>query len=303
MTSGFDPSMLNLAAKPKGIPLIVGIYDFPSTSSNQILSISQLEEIGRTTGDWAQDNVGNKWYKISIYRVSSGFFYGWVQANRLNLYSKPEITPNVSGDNIIKVLTGNDRRITNNLLLTRELFARLNAKGIDTSAYRSNFNKLTLRLNSRQYKIRTSSLVKFEEKVDDGYSWLFDKFGLSGVSNKSSNLGALPLIPIAVALIVGAGATAAIYFVFKPDYDESKTDLKLSADLKSLLEKVDPVTAQAIQDDLEKQIDDAYNRGKTDQWLGDIGSILKYGLIVGGTLYFVPKAINAITEHNKNAVA
>ena len=134
--------------------------------------------------------------------------------------------------------------------------------------------------------------MKFTTVLSDSIDWLKDKIGLGAVITGSA------LAIGAVSALVGA---AALYYVFKPDYDDSKKDLKVSYNLKKLLDSAEPEVAKQIEQDLEKQIDDAYNQGKTDQWFSGIGSMLKYAAIIGGTIYIVPKAISAIQEHNRAA--
>ena len=95
-------------------------------------------------------------------------------------------------------------------------------------------------------------------------SW---KFGI--------NIGVIPVAAVVVGAIIGGGLATAAYFAFRPDYDESKTDLIISTELEEALSKVTPETATKIKAGLEKQVDDAYNSGKTAGSFSGMFSILK----------------------------
>jgi hypothetical protein len=72
---------------------------------------------------------------------------------------------------------------------------------------------------------------------------------------------------VVIGAVIGAGLIVGAYFAFKPKYDESTADLKISKDLEAALATLTPEKAAEVKADLEKQIDTAYNQGKTDQFI------------------------------------
>ena len=103
----------------------------------------------------------------------------------------------------------------------------------------------------------------------------FKSFVLTHYNLYIQGIGAIPLVAIVVGAVAGAGLSVAAYFAFRPEYDESKTDLKLSKELEDVLKNVDPITAENIKADLEKQVDTAYYKGKTAGTFSGMFNILK----------------------------
>lgn len=248
---------------------------YTATSDNE-----ERESIGRSTGRLIVDNDGSKWIEMTLFKAS-GQTTAWF-ALRPNGYDtallyKPASdegdTP-INGNKLVEMLIGNDNQIAEQLYKASAIIEEMPNSRQKEDAI-AIVQGLESKLLDRQNKIKESGLVKFTEKVNSGVDWIKDKLGLGAIITGT--------VAILVGVGVGLAGAAALYFVFKPDYDESQTDLKVSRDLETLLEKAEPETSRKIKEDLEKQVDKAYNQGKTDGTFGGMFSIIKpLALAAGG---------------------
>lgn len=120
--------------------------------------------------------------------------------------------------------------------------------------------------------------------------------GHKGISG-TPKIGALPVIAIYIIIAVAVTTVFAylIYLAFKNTYSNSETDLKASDELMLALKSVDEPTKQAILQDLESQVDEAYSKGvmtaKSESFTGSLKNIAL--LMAGGFgLFWISKNIN-----------
>lgn len=156
---------------------------------------------------------------------------------------------------------------------------KLNAAGVKTDK-----EDLQIEILSEQYNARQEWIRKNGTGVKAGYRESFkalaQKFSsMIGISGEMQGIGAPPLLIIcAVVAVVSIGATVALIAALRPKYDESKKSLVVSDDLDAALtayEKTNPGSRAKIEENLEEQIDDAFNAGKKDQWWETNGKYIK----------------------------
>ncbi|MCF8456731.1 MAG: hypothetical protein K9H62_12460, partial [Bacteroidales bacterium] len=121
---------------------------------------------------------------------------------------------------------------------------------------------------------------------------------------KLSGLGELTTATI-IGITVGVtlALSAAAYIIVKPKYDESQVNLKLLGETKKWIESLPPEVQTKVKADLEKQLDDAFNKGKTDGFFGGAMKILKPLAIGVVALVAFPRIIGAWGKNNQKAVA
>lgn len=229
-------------------------------------------EFGRATGS-QRTYQGEIWVQITTYKAwektASGFVvnplgkysirYGWVRKSDIQfINSSYQIEQD--GDGLIENLGNQDYQIANILNLTSNVIRLKKSRGVNVSSHEQTLKALVANLTRRQKKVKESNLVGFKQDTDN----LWNKIGL----------GALPLVPALIIFASGAVAAVTLYFVFKPDYDESKRDLEISKLLQQALNNLSPAEQVEVIKDLETQVDKAYNSGKTD---GFFGGALKFG--------------------------
>jgi uncharacterized membrane protein len=248
------------------------------------LGNSQRLSFGRATGKTVKADDGSNWYQITLYKSVQGATTAYVSMNDVLLYpvATDSISTPLDGEKVLKDLIVRDQQVSKNLILATAQVSQMKPGTNRTNAERV-ITALAAKLKVRQDHIKESGLVKFQEATTSAMDSIKDFFGI----------GFIVTVPTAIAagslIAVGVGAAIALYFVFKPSYDESKTDLKISKDLAKLLEKEDPVVAQKIKDDIEKQIDDAYNQGNTDGTFGGMFEIIKPLAYAAVGFYLVTK--------------
>ena len=292
----FDQNFVGLDIYPKGSS--VNVRTSVGTEYPILVTVQGGNLVGKTTGAYAAMSDG-KWIQTKI-----GDKFGYVRSDVVNLV-KPQTVTKKDAFGIIQKLVESDKQVFETLLRIGPLLTAVKQKGINTQSSEKINTDLWTRLQKRQDDIKKSNLVKWEAGIKKAYQNL-QKYAveantypgafLMGISGAYDKIGALPAIIIGV--VAGVGLAAGAYFIFKPKYDESGADLKISKDLENLLAKIDPATAKKITDDLNKQIDDAYNAGKTDQWLSSLKNILlPLGIGLGG--YFLITSF-VRKESNKN---
>ena len=205
------------------------------------------------------------------------------------------------GEEMLNELVKNDQDTYVNLGLTKKMFDEMLKNGEQLNSTQiAQYLTLRNRYVDRQNQIKESSAIQTKNWVDDKIDAFSSWLGLNGLNG---GLGALPLIPIAIGAVVGIGASIAIYYAFRPKYSESVVDLKISSDLKNLLATTRPEVAKIITDDLEKQIDDAYNRGKGNGVFDQLLTTGKWVLIGGASIWAFVKLQPLIMAETKKLKA
>lgn len=253
----FDKELINQTAIAYG-SAGTKLRKYPSANpiidgqKNDIGSKSNGQFIGLLSGYFFRMNDGI-WYQILLN--PSGYCYCRKDVIVINK-SATGVLNKESESELLVNMANNDKELYKRLIYLEYLVKKSAQKNQQITSIDESLQKVFKRYNLRQQKIKESNIVKFEEWNDSALNYFKQKLGIS----------ALPALA-APLLLFASGAVAAglIYYAFKPDYEDSKSDLKISKDLQILLESLNPAEAQAIKNDLEKQIDDAYNAGKSDQ--------------------------------------
>jgi hypothetical protein len=235
----------------------------PGTNNKTIGTAAYGKSWGRTSGNYYKMTDGI-WYQV-IVNDNKG--YAWVREDvtRLLLPKDSPVTDSQS-KKMIDQLVSNDMQIHDSLISSANILNAAKAKGINVSAYNEKYKGLITRLIRRQDKIKNSKILSWKTGLKKGMENLLDGFKTYVLTNFGiyiQGIGVIPLVAIVISAVAGAGLAVAAYFAFKPEYDESTIDLKVSRELEDLLKTTDPETADKIKADLEKQVDKAYNRGKT----------------------------------------
>ncbi|NVO11720.1 MAG: hypothetical protein HXX16_17295 [Bacteroidales bacterium] len=259
-------SSLIVYANPTSAKMVKGI-------NNILLTETSSNSVGRTSGDREGTFI-----KVSLAKPIGSYTYGFVIESQAKLVdSKNNTNAEKYATEMMGNLVKNDIELNKNLLVVAELLEKAKAKGLNTTALQEQFNKITNQYNERQKKIQTSKLVSVKQWLNDKWDWIKSKF-----SKKKEEVGSISLaIAAAAGAIVAVGATALIYYSFKPDYDDSVVNLKDSALLQKAVSNLQPEEAKQLKANLEHQIDDAYNQGKTDQVFGGFFGNIKTLAIVG----------------------
>ncbi|MCK4661354.1 MAG: hypothetical protein KAT68_00700 [Bacteroidales bacterium] len=284
---------------PKGSSL--NVRHLPSVKKGKILfNVKRGKSVGTATGGFvffSNDKVGSKnvWSQIFLPKKYNGKNTGYVRTDVVGFDIVEEAGGDVTGNDsktVIRGLVKNDVLIYKRLLVISEVLERSERLNVNIGSSKELLSQLTNRYEARQKSLRKNKAVETIDFFDNVYSWLKNKFGLSGIYN----IGAVQFIPIAVGAVAGIVASVALYYMFKPKYDESQRDLKITGCFKEFLNKLPEDKKNKITEDLEKQIDDAYNVGLTEGKFGSLFSTLKYVLIAGGGFVLISKLPDLINK-------
>lgn len=191
-----------------------------------------------------------------------------------------------------------DQAIYLNLLNAYRKMLALHKAGIKIP--QSEFNLMIStyrRLMERQQKIEDTDEIEVKtgfpaSKMKYQQSWY--KTLDTALNKKVNGLGIIPVIVIIIVAVVAIGATVAIYELLRPDYEDSKSDFRLSKDLDEKLKQYLPKDVyEQLQEEGEKEVDDAYNAGKTKQKIADIWGFVKYPVLIVGGFLIGSKIISA----------
>jgi hypothetical protein len=204
-------------------------------------------------------------------------------------------------EEMLNEIVTNDKQTYLNLEYTRVLLDDIIKRGnAFTPTQLQNYLATRNSFAERQNALKTDKNLKTKDWIDDNIitgfrAWLILKSrGLSG-------LGAIQVLPIAITAVAVLALTVALYYTFRPKYSDSVRDLKISKALKTALENLEPEVAQEVRDDLEKQIDDAYNAGNSQGTFDQLLTTGKYVLIGGSLLWAFLKVYPlVVNEVNKS---
>lgn len=220
----------------------------------------------------------------------------WTPIINTNFLS-PKFTPDQT-DEMLKALAENDKATNAHLEYIREVLQAQRESGLENNPLEAKYDRILQSYSRRQDEIKNSRLVKIQGSIKKAVSWFRNMLGLGNING----LGGLPRVPPAVAMLFGLpGMALAIYQFFEPRYQDSTRDLKESKELKELLDKTDPATAQKIRDDLEGQIDDAFAAGKNRGMFGGVFGGVALIMVLATVIWLIakvfPRVKKTITAH------
>lgn len=260
-----------------------------STTSAILTTVAREKQIGLFAGK-IEDHIDGKWLQVSI---PGGF--GWVRSDVVIVVNPSAKVPtDAETESVVNQLQKTDEKIFNTLLRSLPKMQAAKAKGINVTAHETQYKALYSRFSVRQKALKESTAIKCQTGIQSTYVELRDKLkawlGISGIGEP------VTLATVCVIAILSVAATATVYYIFKPKYDESTKDLVISSDLEKALSTLSPEKQEAVKADLEKQVDDAYNQGKTDGTFGGMGKVLLYG----GIAFAGFLALTKLTQNSKS---
>lgn len=218
------------------------------------------------------DNAGVTWFPVRAIDGSNGYVSSQY-TKQIHVNGSAPSTADCQ--KLINNLTANDVKVHDSLLRCAAVMVAKKQDGCNVNSYADKLKLLNDRLAERQNALKKNSWLNTSKTVTsrlwnsykDKYKKVLSWFGIS----------AWPLIVagcVAICAVVG-GVGFFIYYTFKPKYTSSVEDLKESQLLEKALQKLTPAERKEVEKDLNKQIDDAYNQGKTDGTFGGAFSIVK----------------------------
>lgn len=256
--------------------LVKGDYanlrQYATTTNSKILEAIKKGANATYTGHYVES--GYAWYEVKTSTNK-----GWVRSDVIDVPKDSVKVTSEEMNSLVQKLVKSDEEIFHTSLTVLDKIDKAKKAGKNVSKAEASIKEVMKRLTERQTYLKNSSALKVQTGIRKGYEGLKKKLaGWFGIGEPLSITAT-----VIIGAIVGAGATVALYFALKPRYSESEADLKISKDLEKALSTLTPEQQQAVKDNLEKQVDDAYNRGNTDGTFGSYGTILLYGgLVIGG---------------------
>lgn len=254
-----------------------------SYSTNSAI-IGQLKKTDRykvlSYGYKTGESDAEKWYAIQMPGGKIGYcrkdllqFYTYTDKDN---YSEKDLNTFLSD------LVAVNKSIYLRLLQSSVLIQEAYQKGVNyntISAYAAKLEQLNNNLATRQKELENSTYLKCKTAFESVWQSAYNVYKkLLNTLSSISGIGAAPVVIAAVVVAITAVAGVAAYSVYsalKPKYDASVTDLKQSDELKRALESLTPDEKNKVVEDLEKQIDDAYNEGRKDATFSGAWAVIK----------------------------
>lgn len=298
----FNKDISNKIVFPAGSS--ANVRRFPSTATtvqntpNVLFTAKAGEVIGRTSGTFFLMKDG-KWYQVNLNKEYAGRSYGYVREDIIKLQTP--VSDAVAEENYKKLMNAiqaSDIQVNKNLIKAGALLIAAKNQKKDISALAVTFESIRNRYNTRQNEIQTSSLVKVTQWNEKAYNTLSKAIDSSAEVFALGSIGVAPVIIYAAVFVSGLAAAGILYYWLRPKYSESVVDLQSSAELVKALSALTPDEATTLKNNLESQIDNAYNQGKRDQWFTGLGGNLKTGLILVGAFLGVKLILDTFQPRN-----
>ena len=270
----YDSSLKGKAAVSIKDPFIR--FNYPSFGEALYLTGTNLR-VGYLTGLWTVS--GGNLFQVEFENDMSidGVTYHWgcIDASEFNLV---DMGTKSDAQQLINDLIVNNKTIFENNLLCAGMISKMKANGETVPIdYQNDLYVLQSRLQARNEKINNSAFIDSKQTASPT-GFIQYQSDLQDFMN-TPGIGILPVVAyIIVAVVFGILVSALIYLIFKPEYDGSKADLKVSANLTKALATLSPEAREGVLTDLQGQVDTAYITGKTD---GSGSNLLKTGLYLG----------------------
>lgn len=266
------------------------VREYASTTSKILKTVNRLANgkvtaFGQLTGFFGSQPDGTWYY------VTAGAVKGWCRGDVITFSTSKQNT-DAQAQTLMNELCNNNMAIRKTLVAQIPVMKALKSAGRLPSKQLQQFKDLSARLLKREQEIKENKGLKAQTGIVTKYNDFMNKYGLSTLSisglDDDDDIGALPAAAAwIIAVVVIAGLGAAVYAYFSKYHGESKADLVISSDLEKALSSLDPTTAKKVKDDLEGQVDDAYNKGRTDESNengGIFGNIKNIAMFGGGIL-------------------
>lgn len=282
----YSPNIFNKGVFPRFTS--VTVYAKPSYSSEVLYEINGFAGMS----DGYYENVdGWNWYRLGA--VDGVHVWGWVREDYVTLKMVNPVEYNTAQARLNLILQ-NDMNSLTYLLVAAEYCRRLEAKGYNVSSYKTKIRNLYNDISARNEYLKNSGVV---ENIQEGQSTLTDFApALLSIVNNTAFVGLIistaALITIIVSAVVISAGVTIYYFSNEARLKESTYTYEESKELTSVLENVDPETAQSIRNDISRQVQEAEAQGHANgYWKGafniNLFTILKYGAIAVGTIWVV----------------
>lgn len=292
-----DQNFINKIVTPKGDTL--NVRSLPGTTSKVLLTLSKGSPAGRTSGEVINMKDG-KWLQVNLYKETSGKTVGYVRSDVVILSVVNDSSKNsvaeANGKSMMDELISNDQQLFTEIIISKQLLKEAKAKGKNVADLSARLDKLNNSYVDRQVKIKTSNLIKFQTGYKKEMASLVKAWDETKTYDRI--IDGIGAVPIVVWYLMGAATLAAIYYAFRPDYDQSKVDLNISDDIKKKIKSV--LTADeysTFEAKLKTQVADAYKDGMTEGKFGGIFTIVKWVAVFIGGYFVVDKFI--VTQNRK----
>ena len=262
----------------------IHVRQAPGTHTKVLYTAQPGEKIGIVLGLYPHTVNGYSWYVLVPAKAIPGVDRVYIASGLFKVKKLPPPKPD-EVEQVINNMLYTDRQIALNIGKIYGLLAQKRKQGLVSDAtyhtYKTTLKKMFAIIMEHQamvlrYKPYLQVQTKLNSWVDSLKNWL--------------GLGAVPLV-VVIGLAAGVGALIAVvlYYIFKPRYDSSRINLKISKKLEQALNSLSPQDRQEVAQDLEHQIDNAYNQGRTDQSFASLGSWGKWMLLGAGVYLLTHK--------------
>ena len=279
----------------------ITVYSLP-TLTGENYNVSKNELVGSATGRGVIDE-SNTIFSIEFVSIANSKFYyvpiAMVYGKTIAGSTGATLEDSQS---MLNCLLANEFKLYNYGVVIFGKIVAAKQKGKNVDAIHARFMSVVYQYAERKKYLENSSQVSIQKYMGTPTEQAQYYFS---IATKTPFVGfqgirGLNAPWLVIGLIIGAAVLGyGLYSWLTPAYDASKKNYKEIKELEVLLDKIDPETAALIKGNIEKQIDDAYNDGKSSQFWSTFGSTFKYIAIIGGALYLAPKAINLFTSYNQ----
>lgn len=252
----------------------------PGISTKVLYQVKKGLDVGTTTGRIFKAKGGTTvWIEISDASNNKG----WVSAMLVQV-------KNNDAQGILDTIVNYDRATINNLVVAIGLLVKAEKAGINVTKEKQQIAQLLTSVKKRQNDLSSQSWIKITwGAVSDSLKKFVNKLaGYVGIGEPVTlSVATVVAIKFIIAATIGAAITVTVIKYLQTSNVQAKLEFDTSKKaIKEILDKLSPEEKQVLTDEVNKQLEDAYNAGKHNQFWNTYGGLLKSGLwlIAGGFL-------------------
>lgn len=245
----------------------VNVRATPTTSASIITTVAPGKKIGYILATSDKQADGYFWFFVKFDSPINGKETGFVATTVVSMDGS-QVTPPSSGtantvaaEKLLTAVVETDVVIYKRLLVMKAQIEMLRSRGIPVTDLEKIHNTLVARYTARQTRLKnvvTANGMFVNQPAYQLYQWIRTKWGLGAIQIPAA-------IVIGVVVIGTATIAYAIIKALEPEYSDQEVDLKITGQFKEWYDKIpDEQAKKAIAQELEQQIDDAYNQGVKD---------------------------------------
>lgn len=277
------------------------VRNAPGTSSTVLLTAKKGDIVGTTTGRvYKFDNGTTVWIEVKTPLNK----LAWVSAKVVSVQQTDDLKDQAK--KLIDTIIETDRATYNNIVVANALLVRAEKSGKNITAEKSSLYALTGSWQKRQKEIAEASWLKVTyNSITSGLKSFAQKIaGMVGLGEPVTVtiLGVTIAIKyiVAASIVMGAAITLAVIRYLQTNNNQAAKEFDASKKIiADILNKLSESDKNALTDEINKQLNEAYKDGRKSQFWDLTGSAVKNMALIGLGIILVTNVLPKVFGSTK----